>query len=123
MKSRRESEIQREVLLAASRAGARLFRNNSGVGWVGTILEHKADYIVLGSPRPLHAGLGIGSSDLIGWTPRVIMGRPIAVFTAIEVKAKRGRATLEQLNFLEQIEGAGGIARIVRSAEELDRIF
>lgn len=123
MKSpRSEAGIMREIMVALSRIGVRMFRNNNGVAWVGKILDQKADYIVLGNPRPLHAGLGTGSSDLIGWTTvtvtKEMVGQRVALFTGIEVKTPRGRATPEQVNFIDQVEHAGGIGRVARSAAE-----
>jgi hypothetical protein len=57
------------------------------------------------------AGLCKGSSDLIGVGPG---GR----FLAIEVKTKRGRATDEQMAFVETVRAMGGIAGICRSPED-----
>lgn len=73
--------------------------------------------------RLIRYGVGNpGGSDLIGWTPVVVtpdmVGRKVAVFTAIEVKAPRGKPTDAQVNFLHQVALAGGIAGIARSADE-----
>ncbi len=63
-----------------------------------------------------------GGSDLIGWTPVKItpdmVGKKIAVFTAIEVKTPTGRATDDQINFLHRLAQDGGIGGIARSPEE-----
>lgn len=112
----------REIMVALSRIGCRMFRNNSGMAWAGDVAAKKPDYIIVSNPRPLHAGLGTGSSDLIGWTPVVVtremVGKTLAVFTAVEVKTPRGRVTPEQAVFIEQVEKAGGIGRVARSAPE-----
>ena len=109
---------------------ATLFRQNVGVGWAGAAVPIKRAGTISVSPgdvlvknaRPLHAGLVEGSSDLIGWTPVEIrpehVGMTMAVFTAAEVKSKKGRPTDAQENFLEQVTVAGGIAGIVRSPED-----
>lgn len=66
-------------------------------------------------------GLCEGSSDLIGWTEHVIqpsdVGRRVAIFTAIETKAPRGRASEMQETFLARVIVAGGIAGIARDEE------
>jgi len=63
-----------------------------------------------------------GTPDLIGWTQVEItpdmVGRKVAIFTAIECKSKSGRVTPEQLNFIQRVKDADGIAGIARSPEE-----
>ena len=96
----------------------RLFRNNVGQAWVGSIASKSLNRITLENFRPLHAGLCVGSSDLIGWTTVEItpdmVGKYVAVFTAVEVKTGRVPATEAQKNFVEQVNKAGGIAEIKR---------
>lgn len=130
-----ESSALRQVLLNSHDAGCVLFRNNTGMGWVGRMqrLMPGAAYIVkpgdviLGGARPLHAGLCKGSSDCIGWsnvivTPEMV-GLPLAVFTAVEVKAKRGHADKYQKQFIEQVNLARGIGRVLREGEDfIERI-
>jgi hypothetical protein len=105
-----EAAIQQQVRLALARAGVVAFRNN-----VGQYTDPK-------TCRPIRYGLGVGSSDLIGWTPIVVtpdmVGRQLAVFTAVEVKAERGRPTTEQINFIKQVLKAGGFAGIARSPQD-----
>ena len=117
----------RQILLTCSRGPTRLFRQNTGQGWVGqsrrfsrseTVIVQPGD-VLIRNARPLHAGLCEGSSDLIGWTQR----DGVAVFTAIEVKAERGRVTPEQAQFVEVVTAAGGIAGIARSVEEAQRLI
>jgi hypothetical protein len=67
-------------------------------------------------------GLGVGTSDLIGWktitiTPDMI-GQRIAQFVAIEVKAADGCTSPKQSAFLQSVSDAGGLATVVRSASE-----
>jgi hypothetical protein len=69
-------------------------------------------------------GLCNGSSDLIGWTSIEItpdmLGKKLAVFSAIEVKTETGKLSPEQKIFLENVKNAGGIAKICRKLEDLD---
>jgi hypothetical protein len=94
----KESDIQRLIMLALSEAGCLIFRNN-----VGT-LKNAAGI-------PIRFGLCVGSSDLIGITPD---GR----FLAVEIKTCKGRATPDQLRFIEAVRAKGGIAGIARSPED-----
>jgi hypothetical protein len=63
-------------------------------------------------------GLGVGTSDFIGWTTQTItedmVGRSVAIFTAIEVKASDGAATTEQKKFIDLVKKNGGIAKIYK---------
>lgn len=117
-----EADLQREIMKAVSAAGARIFRNNVGVGWAGQLVSNRDGIVTLARARPLHAGLCKGSSDLIGWTPTLItqdlVGERLAVFTAIEVKSKGARATDEQETFLDRVDEAGGYGDIARSVDQ-----
>lgn len=119
----RESAIQSAILLAASRAGGTIFRQNVGMGWTGKATrDSKTGDVLIRQGRPLHAGLIKGSSDLIGWMPVTItpdmVGATIAVFTAIEVKQPGGRSTPEQRTFIRNLQSAGGRAGVARSVDE-----
>lgn len=109
---RSESSVMPEVRLALSRAQVTAFRNNIGLAWYGENRD-----------QPVRYGLVEGSGDLIGWksvtvTPDMV-GRRVAVFVSVEVKRpKGGRVTAEQENFIRVVLEAGGIAGVVRSAEE-----
>lgn len=110
------------IMLAVSKANAVVFRNNVAMAWAGQVITRSNGMVTIDNARPLHAGLCEGSSDLIGWksttvTPDMV-GRPVAIFVAIEVKAGKGRATKEQLNFIQRVRDAGGIAGIARTPEE-----
>lgn len=94
----KESDIMRACMLALSESGCLIWRQN-----VGT-LKNAAGI-------PIKFGLCVGSSDLIGLTPT---GR----FLAVEIKTCKGRATPEQLRFIEAVRARGGIAGIARSPEE-----
>lgn len=123
-----ESNILKLVQLALSKLGSvTTFRNNTAQAWVGVPIARTANTITLKDYRPLHAGLTKGSSDLIGWTEMVItpdmVGRKVAVFTAIEVKSASGRATTEQINFIQRVRDADGIAGIARSPQDAVEII
>jgi len=119
MTGQSEANIQAAIMLAVCKTGARLFRNNVGVGWIGKseTISHESPVwvypgdVIVRQARPLHAGLIKGSSDLIGWDDS---GR----FLAVEVKAKTGRASPDQLRFIDAVNKAGGRAGIARSAQE-----
>jgi hypothetical protein len=126
-----EHEIQQRVLLAHGSGPVRLFRNNVGTGWAGQATRVTAgnlqaiahtlrpgDVVIRGG-RPLHAGLCVGSSDLIGY--RRVDG--VAQFVALEVKSATGRPTPEQTRFLDHISSAGGCAAVIRSVEDAHSVL
>lgn len=118
-----ERKLTDEILLAASKVGARLFRQNTGVGWVGKIIKKTSSTITLEHPRPLHAGLCVGSSDIIGILPRVItqedVGKTVGVFVATEIKQVNGHLSVEQERFLAMVRLCGGIAVTARCVDDL----
>jgi hypothetical protein len=103
-------EVIDPLLLAASRAGHRLFRNNQGVGRMpdGSTVRY---------------GVGLGGSDLIGWTRLVVtpemVGKTVAVFTAIEAKTGKQKPTRQQHAFMDTVMEAGGIAFWGRDPDEM----
>lgn len=97
-----ESAVLRECLLAASDAGARLWRNN-----VGLFLTRDG--------RPARCGLCPDSADLIGLTAS---GR----FLAVECKRPQGgRLTPGQRRWLDQVTRMGGLAIVARSGADVTR--
>lgn len=122
-----EADIMRRLMKLATNLGARLFRNNTAQAWVGEVRRNKDGSITLKNPRPLHAGLCVGSSDCIGFTPITItqdmVGDRIAIFTAVEVKTATGRPTQEQKDFLAMVRKFGGLAGIARNDEDLTTIL
>lgn len=119
----RESEISQRIRLAISKdTNAVIFRNNTANGWAGKSQPAKGGGRFLPDARPLRCGLCKGSSDLIGWTEVEItpemVGKKVAIFTAIEVKTNTGRVTQEQLNFVQKIKSSGGIAGIAKTPFE-----
>lgn len=101
----KESILMRTIQLEASKQGARLFRNNVGLGWTGNPCRSCQQTM-----RRLRYGLCVGSSDLIGWTKD---GR----FVALEIKAG-SRTTQEQAAFLQAVIKALGIGAVCHSIDD-----
>ena len=102
-----ESDTSSRLKKFYKHVGMRLYRNTVGAyrtKWGGWI----------------RYGLAPGTSDRIGWTTVTItqemLGRKLAVFTAIEEKRpkKKGQAAGKvqdnQADFIEEVKQAGGIA-------------
>jgi len=117
-----ETKIQNRILLELSKAGCTVWRVETSGAWLGKMVHREGDMVTLSNARMFQTGLCKGGSDIIGITPVTItpdmVGQTIGVFTAQEVKTKTGRATKEQLRFIEAVKKAGGIAGIARSPEE-----
>ncbi len=112
-----ETDLQQRVRLALGLLpDLRLWRNNSG-----KLPDPRTGrWVQFGVASP-------GGSDLIGYrsitiTPDMV-GQRVAVFTAIEIKTPNGRATPAQQHFIDHIRKAGGIAAIVRSVADAQRIL
>jgi hypothetical protein len=131
-----ESILQQEIRLAiGGRPDCRLFRNVVGTGWVGErvirpshampVTVQPGDAVIYGA-RPLYAGLAVGSPDLVGWRRVLIthehVGRYLAVPVGLEVKSKTGRASVQQLAFIDHMTAFGGLAGVVRSADEAAKV-
>ena len=116
-----ETNLTRAIMLKVGTAlrNVRIFRNNVGTGWTGSKIIHQGSRVIIENPRPLQAGLCQGSSDLIGWTTVEItpemVGKKVALFTAVEVKTQTGRISDDQANFIQRVREAGGIAGEARS--------
>jgi hypothetical protein len=134
-----EHPIQQRILLACGNGENRLWRNNVGTGWTGQATRLttgnlravaqtlRPGDVVIRNGRPLHAGLCVGSADLIGYRSEMItgehVGQRLAVFAAVEVKGPNGRPTPEQARFLAHITEAGGRAGIARSEQDARSIM
>ena len=112
-----EKNVERRLILHASKCGSTLFKNNVGM------YTTPEGYVV-------RYGLCKGSSDLIGWTPVIItpemVGKKIAVFTAVEVKKnKYGSygATDDQKLFISAVKNNGGYAGVADCNKDLEEII
>ena len=106
-----ETKIMNTILMALSKAGCLVFRNETAGAWVGKVIHKDASQVTLTDARMIRFGLAVGSSDIIGISPT-------GKFLALEVKTSKGRATKEQLRFIEAVNNAGGKAGIARSVED-----
>ena len=109
-----EQELQQRIRLQLGSSPVRLWRNNVGA------LRYERGRLVT-------YGLCKGSSDLIGLRQVLIgpehLGQTLAVFSAIEVKAPKGRLREEQRSFLELVERFGGYSGVATSVEEAARVL
>jgi hypothetical protein len=109
-----EQAIQQQIRLELGKGSVRLWRNNTGC------LQDRQG-------RMVRFGLAPGSSDLIGLRQVTIgpehVGKTLAVFCAVEVKAERGRASPEQLKFLQVVQTLGGLGGIARSVTDAQQIL
>ena len=106
-----ETKLQNLQMLALSKAGCLVFRNETAGAWVGKVLHKDANQVTLTDARMIRFGLAVGSSDIVGIAP---CGR----FLAVEIKTSKGRATKEQLRFIDAVNSAGGIAGVARSVSD-----
>jgi len=97
------------------------------MGFMGTPVYTHKRIVNLFNYRRVHFGLAKGSSDLIGFKTRTItkkdVGKRIAQFVAIEVKASKGRIKESQKNFIDVVNKFGGMAGIARSNEDAEGII
>lgn len=123
-----EDEIQQRIRLEAPKHDITLWRNNSGV--LPNINGTPVRYGLGNDSKKLNDNFK--SSDLIGFTPVLItpemVGRTVAVFTAIEVKSeslknrKLDKRAIAQTNFITFILKKGGFAGLVHSVDEFLKV-
>ena len=116
-----EHSVQNEIRNAL--AGKCLaFRVNVGQAWAGDAKRLPDGSVLIRNPRPFNTGLPAGFADLFGIVPVVItpemVGQTVGIFHALEVKAKAGRVSDKQQNFLKAVNDNGGRAGVVRSAAD-----
>lgn len=122
-----EAAAQQEIRLEASRLGQRLWRNNNGAckDENGRLIR----YGLANDSAKLNKH--IKSSDLIGITPFKItpdmVGRTLAVFTSIEVKAKGWHFTGTEREFAQKawidlVASMGGVAGFATGGDDLKKI-
>ena len=112
-----EKDVERTLILHASQCGSTIFKNN-----VGKLRDERGNIVTF--------GLCKGSSDLIGWTPITVttdmVGKKIAVFTAIEVKLNKNgkyKATNDQKRFISAVLNNGGYAGVADCKKDLEDII
>lgn len=126
------NDLVQENLVDASKLGARLWRNNCGLGWAGKPVIHitkpikmnlNPGDVVVRHARALHAGLAVGSSDEIGFVPTLItqemVGKTLPIFASIEAKTGKGQLSEAQTNWINMVLSFNGIAGVARSKEDL----
>lgn len=133
----KEQSILHRILLACGNGATRLFRQNTGVAWAGKgdpvrvtkptpVLMFPGD-VLLRAAQPIRMGLCVGSSDIIGWQSRTMLpsdvGMKYAIFAGLEVKSETGRVRPEQQTFIDQVRAAGGIAGVVRSEADAEKLL
>lgn len=128
-----EIALMKELQIAASSMGARLFRQQVGQGWIGKAkritrvqwIQVQAGDVVIPAARPFHAGI-TGMSDLGGWVPVTItpemVGSTVAIYAQVEVK-DGARVTEEQQKWIDAVDRAGGLAGVARNMSDLKRIL
>ncbi|NJL06835.1 MAG: hypothetical protein HC900_00165 [Methylacidiphilales bacterium] len=129
-----EADTMRRLQAAASALGARLFRQQVGMAWVGNHVERitaagvrsvRPGDVIIRAARPFHAGVE-GMSDLGGWVPVVVapemVGQAIAVVAQVEVKAGT-RLTKQQGAWIAAVNAAGGRAGVAHDEAELAQIL
>lgn len=124
-----ESEVQDQITLHAPYVNSLLLRNNSGAFKDET-------------GRLVRFGLGnvskkandtMKSSDLIGVTEVTItpemVGKKVAIFTAIEVKSPHYKPTpkdqryIAQCNFINLVNSRGGIGAVCKTKQEFENVI
>ena len=122
-----EGGVQRDIQKHASKLGARLFRNETGL----FKCLHDPWCPACGAPIKtfrIKTGLMNGAADLVGWKPVVItpdmVGQTVAVFLSVEVKKPKGKKPEKaQRQWRTIVRENGGIAGVARSREDLEGII
>lgn len=119
-----ESAVSQRTVVAASKRGIRLSRNNVGV-W----MDDRGVPVRYGLwNQSVKMNQNMKSSDLIGITPVTIthdmVGQIVGVFTAYETKRgdwtySGNRHEKAQLNFIMFVSSLGGIAKFVTCEADL----
>jgi len=107
-----ETKLMRRIMLDLTAAGCLVFRNETAGAYGGKVIHKDARIVTLANAQLITFGLAVGSADIIG------IHKATGRFLAFEVKTSTGRTTKEQLNFIEQVRAANGVAGIVRSTQD-----
>lgn len=105
-----EGRLMRQIMVALSEAGHRVWRVNAGKGWVGPSRRNADGSVTIAHAQPFF-GVPEGVSDLIGICSD---GR----FLAVEVKYEKGRPSPAQTAYISMVLSMGGRAGIARSVAE-----
>ena len=129
----KESNIFKECQIRASKLGARIWRQNSGISWAGkaTRVEKNGQYtlkigdVIIRNGYALRSGFpGIsdgGGYCMVTVTPDMV-GQSMPVVLQVETKADTV-VTDEQRKFIAHVRGVGGRAGVARCADDVDRII
>lgn len=128
------NDLTAEIRLLASKLGARLFRRNVGLGWIGnakrfskpeTIAVRAGDVLIRGA-RPFHSG-EVGQYDTWGWDSIVItpemVGHRVAVHVEIEVKFGADRESTEQKSWGAFCAQQGVRVGVARTLDDVEKIL
>ena len=112
--------------MTLSRDEVRLFRLNAGAAWAGTIVERTARKLVLLDYHSVRLAPE-GFADIDGWTSVTVtpdmVGQRVAIWTSVEAKFGRRKATPQQQTFINVVNEAGGRAGIAYSVDDARRII
>lgn len=133
MMANKEHALQNGIRNALA-GRALIFRANVGKAWQSNdvvkvprqmpVVMGPRD-VLLKNARPFETGLPPGFADLFGLvaveiTPDMV-GKNLAVFTALEVK-DGARVSPLQRNFINAVNDNGGRAGVVRSVDDAERL-
>jgi len=122
-----EIKIQNRIAIECSDKETRLWKNDNGLAWQGKVSRLKNNAMLISHAKAISYGLGKGSADLVGFKKvkitQEMVGSELAVFVAIEVKTKNGRASQDQKNYINMIDSHGGISGIAKSVEDAKEIL
>lgn len=121
-----ETNIVRLGLMAASRIGARMFRQNVGQGWIGQSKKLPNGDVIIKQARPFHAGFE-GLLDTSGFQPVTItpamVGQMFAQYAEIEYKTDTGRVSDIQRARIRMVRSFGGLAGVARNDADVAAIL
>ncbi len=134
----RESEVLRAIRDGVNTGPVRVFRNNVGTALVVNHKHAQTKQAIISAcarlaeskgafAQRMSFGLSAGSGDLIGYRQVTIgpehVGMTLAQFLSVEVKTDKGRVRPEQVNWLEHINQAGGLAVVARSLSDAKQLL
>jgi hypothetical protein len=120
--------LRKLTLIEANKIpGVKLWPNPQGLGILGKVirringktslnmkLDPNKSYAVIEYPRQVKFGLAKGSSDLVGFKTEQIGSIKIPRFLGLEIKVGRDKLRAEQENFMNTLNGFGGLGAVVK---------